>query len=119
MPSGQYVVVSVHDTGAGMSSEVQRHAFEPFFTTKGPASGTGLGLAQVYGFVSQSGGHIRLSSKIGQGTSVSMYLPAISEVETAKEPTSPVTSSNVARSSILSATTYHQDNGPVGGEVAA
>jgi nitrogen-specific signal transduction histidine kinase/CheY-like chemotaxis protein len=72
---GQYVVLVITDNGAGMSEEVIEHAFEPFYTTKPIGRGTGLGLSQVYGFVKQSGGHVRLHSEPGQGTSVRIYLP--------------------------------------------
>jgi PAS domain S-box-containing protein len=73
---GDFVLISVTDTGDGMTPEIREKAFEPFFTTKGAGSGTGLGLSMVYGFAKQSGGNIQLYSEPGQGTSVRMFLPA-------------------------------------------
>ena len=70
-----YVIVSVSDTGLGMTDEVQKKAFEPFFTTKAIGSGTGLGLSQVYGIAKQTGGAVRIDSTLGKGTTVAVYLP--------------------------------------------
>ena len=72
---GAYVRLTVADTGEGMPPEVAAHAFEPFFTTKEVGRGSGLGLSMVYGFITQSGGHVRLQSDVGHGTAVTLYLP--------------------------------------------
>jgi signal transduction histidine kinase len=85
MPVGQYVQVSVTDNGPGMSKEVQQKAFDPFFTTKEPGQGTGLGLSQVYGFVKQSGGHVKIYSEVGEGTTIRLYLPRAHATPTTAE----------------------------------
>jgi signal transduction histidine kinase len=86
---GQYVQISVTDTGVGMNEEVLRHAFEPFYTTKQAGQGTGLGLSQVYGFVKQSGGHVKIYSEIGEGSTVKIYLPRFHGDASAQEQTMP------------------------------
>jgi len=75
LAEGDYVVLTVSDTGTGMSEEVLRNAFEPFFTTKPPGQGSGLGLSQVYGVASQSGGGVRIDSALGGGTAVTVLFP--------------------------------------------
>ncbi|HKS63469.1 MAG TPA: ATP-binding protein [Xanthobacteraceae bacterium] len=75
VPAGQYVMLAVTDTGAGMTGDVAAKAFDPFFTTKKSGIGTGLGLSQVYGFVKQSGGHVKIYTELGEGTAIKVYLP--------------------------------------------
>ena len=72
---GDYVCLSVSDTGIGIAPEIKSKLFDPFFTTKGPRAGSGLGLSMVYGFAKQSGGHVTIESEIGKGTTVNLYLP--------------------------------------------
>jgi CheY-like chemotaxis protein len=82
---GDYALVSVADTGVGIAPERLERVFEPFYTTKEVGRGTGLGLSQVYGFVKQSGGHVRIESTVGVGTTVTIYLPKAAGVAVGRE----------------------------------
>jgi signal transduction histidine kinase/ActR/RegA family two-component response regulator len=81
LEAGQYVQISVADTGVGIPPEILDRVFEPFFTTKSAEAGSGLGLAMVHGFVKQSGGHVRIYSEVGHGTTVKIYLPRLTAAE--------------------------------------
>jgi PAS domain S-box-containing protein len=107
---GQYVMIAVTDNGSGMAPDVQAKAFDPFFTTKEVGHGTGLGLSQVYGFVKQSRGHVKIYSERGEGTTVRIYLPRLHSeegiVDQEQEP-------NVARGSAIETIVVVEDDDDV------
>ncbi|MFV3288581.1 response regulator [Pseudomonas sp. NY11955] len=94
---GEYVMLSIRDTGCGMSEDVLAKVFEPFFTTKDIGKGSGLGLAQVFGFAKQSGGGVRIDTTPGRGTEVAVYLPAVKD-EVANDPVAAVLSQSISES---------------------
>ncbi len=98
---GNYVVLSISDTGVGMDEETKEHVFEPFFTTKEKAKGTGLGLATVYGIVKQSGGHIWVDSQKGKGTTFKIYLPMIKSRKKSSKTDSPISENKSGTETIL------------------
>jgi signal transduction histidine kinase/ActR/RegA family two-component response regulator len=99
--SGPYVRLAVRDTGHGMDEETQAHLFEPFFTTKDQSKGSGLGMATVHGTVNQSGGCVTVSSKVGSGTTIRIYLPRVTEAVEAVEAAEPLDRSLVGKERIL------------------
>ena len=98
---GPWILISVSDTGVGMTDEVAKRAFEPFFTTKEPGKGSGLGLSQVYGFVQQSGGFVSLTSRVGCGTELLIYLPPSSKPATRLSSREQATVSPATRSEVV------------------
>lgn len=81
MKAGDYIALAVTDTGTGMAAEILDHVFEPFFTTKEAGAGSGLGLSMVYGFSKQTGGHVGIESRVGSGTTITLYLPRAKEMK--------------------------------------
>jgi CheY-like chemotaxis protein len=101
MPAGDYIRLTVSDTGVGMDPETQRHLFEPFFTTKEPGKGTGLGLATVYGIVKQSGGFIYAQSERGRGSQFRIFLPRVSGIPEKLESHTPTPRPPAAEGTLL------------------
>lgn len=101
LPSGDYCMITVIDTGEGMPDEVRANAFEPFFTTKGPGKGTGLGLSMVYGFAQQAGGSATIDSCSGKGTAISLYLPRAAEPATSADSEPTATTGSMPRLRVL------------------
>jgi PAS domain S-box-containing protein len=101
LTAGDYVTIAVNDQGTGMEQHVLDHAFEPFFTTKGVGEGSGLGLSMVYGFVKQSGGQMVVHSAESQGTTVVLYLPAVSDTPDVEVPATPAVHDSGAGKTVL------------------
>jgi two-component system, cell cycle sensor histidine kinase and response regulator CckA len=106
VPPGRYIVLEVSDSGGGMTDETRARAFEPFFTTKDPHARSGLGLATVYGIILQSGGHIAVASSLGDGTTLTIHLPAAASARSATR----ITSAPPRRSSSGSTILLAEDN---------
>ncbi len=115
LPLGEHVRVRVSDTGSGMTEEIRKTAIEPFFSTKSGTDGSGLGLSMVYGFVEQSGGHMRLNSQAGHGTCVTLYLPRAAATDVRDGKTADATTNPRGNETVL----VVDDNNDVRKSVAA